>query len=109
MVTLFQQNHDQKPHYGPQPKQHQPVKRKERKIDLFNNEFKISDVVEGTITKIIEGNQSSLKVIVELKHGVEGSFYTSANNYRVKAGNKIKVEINKIDTQKQTVKCKIKL
>lgn len=91
------------------PKQHQPVKKKERKIDLFNNEFKVADVVEGTITKIIEGNQSSLKVIVELKHGVEGSFYTSANNYRVKAGNKIKVEINKIDTLKQTVKCKIKL
>lgn len=66
-------------------------------------------MVEGIITKIIEGNQSSLKVIVELKHGVEGSFYTSTNNYRVKAGNKIKVEINKIDTQKQTVKCKIKL
>lgn len=91
------------------PKQHQPVKRKERKIDLFNNEFKVSDVVEGTIIKIIEGNQSSLKVIVELKYGVEGSFYTSANNYRVKAGNKIRVEINKIDTQKQIVKCKIKL
>ncbi|HQS24156.1 MAG: hypothetical protein B7Y11_13100 [Sphingobacteriia bacterium 24-36-13] len=91
------------------PKQHQPVKKRERKIDLFNNEFKVADVVEGTITKIIEGNQSSLKVIVELKHGVEGSFYTSANNYRVKAGNKIRVEINKIDTKKQTVKCKIKL
>jgi predicted RNA-binding protein with RPS1 domain len=91
------------------PKQHQPVKKRERKIDMFNNEFKVADVVEGTINKIIEGNQSSLKVIVELKHGVEGSFYTSANNYRVKAGNKIKVEINKIDTQKQTVKCKIKL
>ncbi len=85
-----------------------PKQAKLRKIDHFNNEFKVLDVVEGIITKIIEGNQSSLKVIVELKYGVEGSFYTSANNYKVKAGNKIRVEINKIDTLKQTVKCKIK-
>lgn len=90
-------------------KQQQPIKRKNRKIDIFNKEFKVSDMVEGTITQIIEGNQSTLKVIVELKHGIQGSFYTFANNYRVKAGNKIIVEINKIDIQKQTVKCKIKL
>jgi ribosomal protein S1 len=44
-----------------------------------------------------------------LKHGVEGSFYTSSNNYKVKEGNKIKVEISKIDKARQTVKCKIKL
>ncbi|WP_026750665.1 AAA domain-containing protein [Sediminibacterium sp. C3] len=91
------------------PKPGQAVKSDDRKFDLFNKEFKALDVVEGTITKIIEGNLPSIKVIVALKYGVVGIFYTSTKNNRVKVGNKIRVEINKIDTPKQTVKCKIKL
>jgi superfamily I DNA and/or RNA helicase/predicted RNA-binding protein with RPS1 domain len=90
-------------------KQYQQIKKVERKINLFNNEFKLKDVVEGTILKIIEGNQSSIKVIVELKHGIEGNLYTFASNNMIIAGNKIKVEIIKIDMKKEIVKCKIKL
>lgn len=80
---------------------------KVRKIDLFNTEFKVFDVVDAKIIKIINENRS-IKVIVELKHNVEGSFYTSFNNRKAKVGNMIKIEISKIDLKKATVKCKIK-
>lgn len=86
----------------------QPYSKRERKIDSFKNDFKILDVVEVSIIKIIESDLVTLKVFVEMKYGVQGTFFTSSKNYKVKTGNKVKVIITKIDSERQTVKCKLK-
>ena len=88
---------------------HQPKPKKENKIELFEKEFKVSDIVEATIIQIAEDNPTSLKVVVELKYGVKGVFFTSPNNNRLKTGNKVRVVINRIQADRQTVRCKLKI
>jgi superfamily I DNA and/or RNA helicase/predicted RNA-binding protein with RPS1 domain len=89
---------------------HHPQKKKrENKIDLFKEEFKVSDTIEAFVLKIVESNPTTLKVFVELKHSVEGSFFTTTRNHKIKVGNKVRVIINKIDSERQTVKCKLKV
>lgn len=85
-------------------------KKKESKIDLFNNEFKIFDVVEVTIIRIVVINSNALKVFAEMKYGIPGMFIASfSEKHKMKTGTKVKVIIEKIDFEKQIVKCKLKL
>jgi len=82
---------------------------KRDKLKSFVNEFKVNDVCEGVITKIVENTSASLKIFVDLKYGIQGVFYTYAENNRLKTGNTVKVSITKIDRERQTVRCKLKL
>ena len=83
------------------------VRKKVNKFSLFNKEYKVSDIIEGTIIKIVQSSPTTLKVHIELKYGVYGSFYTFSENQRIKMKSKVLVEITKIDNIKQNVKCKI--
>lgn len=78
-------------------------------LKSFENEFKVNDVCEGVISKIVENTSVSLKIFVELKYGIQGMFYTYAENNRLKTGYPVKVSITKIDRERQTVRCKLKL
>lgn len=88
---------------------HQAKPKRENKIEIFEKEFQVSDIVEATIIQIAVDNPTSLKVVVELKYGVKGVFFTSPHNHRLKTGNKVKVIINRIQADRQIVRCKLKI
>lgn len=81
---------------------------KDTKIEIFEKEFKIEDTVEAFIIQIIEENKYSMKVVLQLKHGVKGVLFTSSRYNRLKTGQIIYVIITKIQLDKHLVRCKLK-
>lgn len=76
-------------------------------IEAFSDKHRVNDVIMGELFKIIELKSGSFKLIISLTKLVQGICYVSQSRKNLQPGVKLKVQIDKIDTKSNTIKCRL--